>query len=155
MFSNNLILKILDYIDNNLYKKITIEELSKTFYFNKDYIMRVFKREINTTIIEYINKKRIFSSLNELKNTNNSILKIAINNGFISQEYYSETFTKIIGVNPLTYRKFTKVGSNISYEKINIIRNNIAKLNLELNIINEYRRNVPTKQVKTLSLLKK
>lgn len=154
MFSNTLILKILDYIDNNLYKKITIEELSKTFYFNKDYIMRVFKREIKTTIIEYINKKRIFTSLNELKNTNNSILKIAINNGFISQEYYSETFTKIIGVNPLTYRKFTKVGSNISYEKINIIRNSIAKLNLELNIINEYRRNVPTKQVKTLSLFK-
>ena len=154
MFSNTLVLKILDYIDNNLYKKITIEELSKTFYFNKDYIMRVFKREIKTTIIEYINKKRIFTSLNELKNTNISILKIAINNGFISQEYYSETFTKIIGVNPLTYRKFTKVGSNISYEKINIIRNSIAKLNLELNIINEYRRNVPTKQVKTLSLFK-
>ena len=154
MFSNTLILKILDYIDNNLYKKITIDELSRTFYFNKDYIMRVFKREIKTTIIEYINKKRIFTSLNELKNTNNSILKIAINNGFISQEYYSETFTKIIGVNPLTYRKFTKVGSNISYEKINIIRNSIAKLNLELNIINEYRRNVPTKQVKTLSLFK-
>ena len=154
MFSNNLILKILDYIDNNLYKKITIEELSRTFYFNKDYIMRVFKREINTTIIEYINKKRIFTSLNELKNTNNSILKIAINNGFISQEYYSETFTKIIGVNPLTYRKCTKVGSNISYDKINIIRNSIAKLNLELNIINEYRRNVPTSQVKKLSLFK-
>ena len=154
MFSNNLILKILDYIDNNLYKKITIEELSKTFYFNKDYIMRVFKREIKTTIIEYINKKRIFTSLNELKNTNNSILKIAINNGFISQEYYSETFTKIIGVNPLTYRKFTKVGSNISYDKINIIRNSIAKLNLELNIINEYRRNIPTKQGRTLSLFK-
>ena len=38
-------------------KKITIEELSKTFYFNKDYIMRVFKREIKSTIIEYINKK--------------------------------------------------------------------------------------------------
>ena len=154
MFSNTLVLKILDYIDNNLYKKITIEELSRTFYFNKDYIMRVFKKEIKTTIIEYINKKRIFTSLNELKNTNNSILKIAINNGFISQEYYSETFSKIIGVNPLTYRKFTKVGTNISYEKINIIRNSIAKLNLELNIINEYRRNVPTKQVKTLSLFK-
>ena len=154
MFSNTLVLKILDYIDNNLYKKITIEELSRTFYFNKDYIMRVFKGEIKSTIIEYINKKRIFLSLNELKNTNNSILKIAINNGFISQEYYSETFTKIIGVNPLTYRKFTKVGTNISYEKINIIRNNIAKINLELNIINEYRRNIPTKQVKTLSLFK-
>lgn len=154
MFSNTLVLKILDYIDNNLYKKITIEELSRTFYFNKDYIMRVFKREIKSTIIEYINKKRIFTSLNELKNTNNSILKIAINNGFISQEYYSETFTKIVGVNPLTYKKFTKVGSNISYDKINIIRNSIAKLNLELNIIKEYRRNVPTKQVKTLSLFK-
>ena len=64
---NELVLKILDYIDNNLYKKITMDELSRVFFFNKDYIMRTFKKELRMTIIDYINRKRIYNSLEELK----------------------------------------------------------------------------------------
>ena len=55
MFSNDLIIQILIYIENNLYKKISIDELSITFHYNKDYIMRLFKKEIGYTIIDYIN----------------------------------------------------------------------------------------------------
>ena len=63
MFSNPLVLNILDYLDLNLFRKVTINELSNTFHFNKDYLMRLFKKEIGTTIIDYMNYKRIFSSL--------------------------------------------------------------------------------------------
>ena len=45
-----LIIEILNYIDNNIYKKITISEISRIFYFNKDYIMRLFKRIVFTII---------------------------------------------------------------------------------------------------------
>ena len=56
MFSNSLVIDILNYIDNNLYSKITINDLVYRFNYNKDYIMRLFKREIGITIIDYINK---------------------------------------------------------------------------------------------------
>ena len=60
MFSNDLVCDILDFIDENINRKITMSELSKRFYFNKDYIMRLFKKEIHSTILDYINQLRIF-----------------------------------------------------------------------------------------------
>ena len=82
MFSNDLVIKILNYIDNNLYKKISIEELSDLFHYNKDYIMRLFKREIGYTITNYINCKRIYNSLHSFIYNDISILNISINYGF-------------------------------------------------------------------------
>lgn len=148
---NKPILDILNYIDNNLYKKISMDELSKLFYFNKDYIMRTFKKELGMTIIEYINKKRIYNSLEELKNTNDMMLKVALKHGYTSQEYYSEIFSKYMGVNPLTYRKFTKVNTSIKYEEIELIRKNLVELRYQLDTIERYRNNIPRETKKVLS----
>lgn len=148
---NGLIIKILDYIDNNLYRRISMEELSKVFYFNKDYIMRLFKKELGITIIDYINKKRIYNSLEELEKTSDMMIKVALQHGFTSQEYYSELFTKYMGVNPLTYRKFTKNNINIRYEEIEIIRKNLIELKYQLDKINKYKNNVTKETIKLLS----
>lgn len=148
---NELVLKILDYIDNNLYKKISMDELSKVFFFNKDYIMRTFKRELGMTIIDYINKKRIFNSLRALKNTDDMMLKIALKHGYVSQEYFSEIFSKYMGVSPLTYRKFTKVNNTIDYDDITLIRKNLVELKYQLDKVNKYRNNIENENIKVLS----
>ena len=148
---NELVLKILDYIDNNLYKKISMDELSKVFFFNKDYIMRTFKRELGMTIIDYINKKRIFNSLGALKNTDDMMLKIDLKHGYVSQEYFSEIFSKYMGVSPLTYRKFTKVNNTIDYDDITLIRKNLVELKYQLDKVNKYRNNIENENIKVLS----
>lgn len=154
MYSNEIVLKLLNYINNNINKKITMDELSHLFYFNKDYLMRIFKKELDITIMDYINKRRIYNSLKELKNTDYSMVKIAMNNGYASQEYFSETFSKIIGVNPLTYRKFTKVNSNISEDDYEIIRRNLTEINTILRFVDRYKNNIPSTQVKKISFFK-
>ena len=148
---NELVLKILDYIDNNLYKRISMDELSKVFFFNKDYIMRTFKRELGMTIIDYINKKRIFNSLGALKNTDDMMLKIALKHGYVSQEYFSEIFSKYMGVSPLTYRKFTKINNTIDYDDITLIRKNLVELKYQLDKVNKYRNNIENENIKVLS----
>ena len=105
MRSNELIFKILVYIDNNIFTKITLDGLAHTFHYNKYYIVKFFKKEIGYTLIDYINKLKIYYSLKLLNNSDYSILKIAIDNGFYSLEYYSETFKKEIGVSPKKYQK--------------------------------------------------
>ena len=155
MFSNDLVIKILNYIDNNLYKKISIEELSDLFHYNKDYIMRLFKREIGYTITNYINCKRIFNSLHSFIYNDISILNISINYGFYSQEYYSEIFHKIIGVSPTTYNKFINYRSFVSIKDTNTIQKRIAKLDYDFRRINTYINNVPPKStIKVLSIFK-
>ena len=105
MRSNELIFKILVYIDNNIFTKITLDGLAHTFHYNNYYFVKFFKKEIGYTLIDYINKLKIYYSLKLLNNSDYSILKIAIDNGFYSLEYYSETFKKEIGVSPKKYQK--------------------------------------------------
>ncbi|MBR3210812.1 MAG: helix-turn-helix transcriptional regulator [Bacilli bacterium] len=149
--NQSLVRQILAYLDDNIYAKISLEELSRLFYFHKDYIMRVFKKELNMTIIDYMNKKRIFASLEELKETQDSILKVALMHGFTSQEYYTETFIKVMGVNPNTYRKFTKNHPSVTEDNTNKIRKNLTDLKYQLDQITKYKQNVPKETVKQLT----
>ena len=154
MYSNELVVKMLNYIDDNLYKRITMDEISSIFYFNKDYLMRIFKKELDITIMDYINKRRIYNSLELLKNTDDLVIKIALNSGYSSLEYYSETFTKILGVSPLTYRKFTIVNSQISDEELEIIRTSLPDISSLLKRIDIYKNNIKRSEVKKISLFK-
>ena len=154
MYSNELVVKILNYIDDNLYKRITMDEISSIFYFNKDYLMRIFKKELDITIMDYINKRRIYNSLDLLKNSDDLVIKIALNSGYSSLEYYSETFTKVLGVSPLTYRKFTRVNSQISDEELNIIREKLPEISLLLKRIDIYKNNIKRSEVKKIGLFK-
>ena len=128
MFSHDLVCDILEYIHKNINREITIDELANRLYFDKTYIMKRFKKEIGYTIHDYINMMRIFNSI-ELYKYDNYILSIALKNGFNSIEYYSEMFKKIIGVNPLKYKKFINRSFDITDNEINLILNNINKCN--------------------------
>lgn len=150
--ANSLIQKVLQYIDDNIYSKITLDDISRIFYFNKDYIMRLFKKELGMTVIEYISKKRIYLSLVSLKNTDYYILKIALKHGFSSQEYYTETFNKIIGVNPNTYRKFTKNDPTLTEQETITIRKNLTDINYQLAKITSYKNNIQNETTKRLSI---
>lgn len=154
MYSNELVVKILNYIDDNLYKRITMDEISSIFYFNKDYLMRIFKKELDITIMDYINKRRIYNSLELLKNTDDLVIKVALNSGYSSLEYYSETFTKVLGVSPLTYRKFTRVNSQISEEELDIIRTRLPEVSIILKRIDIYKNNIKRSEVKKIGLFK-
>ena len=140
MYSNDLVCDILDYIDSFLYTKITIEDLEYKFFYNRYYIMKLFKKEIGITIFDYINKLRINNSINEINNTNNLLIKIAINNGFYSLEYFSEMFKKEIGISPREYKK--SITNKYNYnDKITLATANIIKINKTINFASRYKQN--------------
>ena len=155
MYSNYLIVEILSYINKNLFKKISIEELENYFNYNRDYIMRLFKREIGITIVEYINIKRIYYSLGLVANCDYSLLKISILSGFYSQEYYSEIFKKYIGFSPSIYRKFIFRDISISSDVNNEINKNIDIIKQKLIVADKYMSNLePVNKTRILSIFK-
>lgn len=154
MFSNDLVCDILDFIDDNINRKITMDELSSHFYFNKDYIMRLFKKEIHSTISNYINKKRIFQSLHDLQFGNDSVLFIGLKHGFSSLEYYSEVFHNVMGVSPILYRKFSTRSIGISEKDINEIQKNLANISSFFEDVTRYRKNRKKALSMSLSIFK-
>ena len=128
MFSHSLVCDLLEYINKNINDAITIDELSNRFYFDKTYIMKRFKREIGVSIHDYINRIRILNSLEYYK-YDNYILNIALMNGFNSIEYYSEIFKKVMGINPLKYKKFINKNFDICDNDIENVIINTNKCN--------------------------
>ena len=153
MFSNSLVCDLLEYINKNINDEITIEELSNRFYFDKTYIMKRFKKEIGYTIHDYINMMRVLNSI-DLYKYDNYILSIALKNGFNSIEYYSEMFKKIIGVNPLKYKKFINRSFDITDNEIDLIIRRINDCNNLKDFITNYlsRRKPTTKMEKVFKL---
>lgn len=126
MFSNELVCNIIEYLNDNINKEITINELSLLFHFDKTYIMKRFKKELGFSIHEYINTIRIYNSLSYFKD-DNYILSIALNNGFNSLEYFSETFKKIMGVSPTIYKNY--LGHlNVSNDELKKILDNVSRI---------------------------
>ena len=154
MYSNELVCNILEYINNNINSYIKIDDIAKETYFNRYYIMKKFKKELNISINDYINIKRIYNSCLDIRNTDNSFLYIALNNGFNSLEYFSETFKKIIGVTPSDYKKSTYFIIKLDDKKLFLIRNNISMMDKLLVKTENYlsRRKPKEKMRKQLSI---
>ena len=153
MFSNELVCNIIDYINRNLYEEIKIEDIARTMYFNRTYIMKKFKKEIGVSIINYINIVKIYNSLKYLK-YNKSILEVALTNGFNSQEYYSEIFKSILGVPPIAYKKYITYTSKINKKYSLTIEKNIIKTEELITKVQKYMdQRKPQYSTKKLSLL--
>lgn len=156
MYSNKLICDILIYIENNITSKITIEELANRFFYNRYYIMKLFKKEIGLTIIEYIKSIRIYKSILIIKENDNSIINISIKCGFLSLEYFSETFKQITKLSPKKYKDYFSRKKNISNEEIILINECLIKLYAISKIKDNYlkRQKPTTNPVKKLSIFK-
>ena len=152
MYSNELVCNILEYINSNINEEISIDKLSNLFFFNRTYIMKRFKKELKISINEYINSMRIYNSLGLFKD-NNYISSIGYKNGFNSLEYFSETFKKVLGVNPNTYKKYINRDINIKKEDIEKILININKLNNIKNDSIKYLNNRKPTTIKTKPLI--
>lgn len=141
MYSNELICSILDFIDSNINRKISIDEIALKFYYNRYYIMKLFKKELGISITNYINYMRIRNSIRDINNNYFSITRVALNNGFYSIEYFSETFHKIMGVSPRIYLDYCKYRFKVSEDNFSIININLIKLQELVDYTNKYRKN--------------
>ena len=130
MKPKELVSYIINYINNALNRFVSIDELSLYFGYEKSYIMKVFKKHLGLTIKEYQNNRRIYNSIKNIY-YGDSFLKAALENGFNSLEYYSETFTRVVGVSPSIYKNFLK--RKCSKENSKIIKQYLDR-NQQLNI---------------------
>jgi ligand-binding sensor protein/AraC-like DNA-binding protein len=102
---NKEIRKALKYIDKNLNRNITLEEVSSHVYLSTHYFSRLFKKEINMTFVEYVSHKKMEMAKDMLANTALPIGTIASNLGFSQASYFCKVFQKKWNISPRDYRK--------------------------------------------------
>lgn len=102
-----MVSQLINYI-NEYYDKennMSLSRLSKLYYFDENYIGRVFKKQTGKTFSQYLNGIRLKRSLDLLLNTDRAIIDIAFAVGFNNVTYYNRLFKKRFGVSPSQYRK--------------------------------------------------
>ncbi|MDO4622569.1 MAG: AraC family transcriptional regulator [Eubacteriales bacterium] len=95
--------QVLDYIDTNYSKPITLEELARTASMSPKYFCRFFYSMTHRTPIDYLNYQRIEHACYELNVSDASVTDIAYACGFNDLSYFIKTFRKYKGVTPGRY----------------------------------------------------
>ncbi len=106
------IVKCVDFIFNNIHKRILISELAQAAGINESYLSRLFKAETGLTVTEYVRNEKLKAAENMLKYSDYLPSQIASILAFANQSYFIQVFKKKNGVTPKRYRDlyFRKVG---------------------------------------------
>ncbi len=94
----------IDYIFLHLHNRITLEELAENAGVSAGYLSRLFKKELDISVSDYICSQKLESAKNLLKYSNLSIVEIAEYLSFASQSYFIQVFRKKTGMTPKKYR---------------------------------------------------
>lgn len=97
--------KTLNYICDNLHRKITVSELAENINLNRSYLSVLFKKEVGKSIQDYILEKRLETAENMLVYSEYSYLEISQALNFSSQSYFCKRFKEKTGITPKEYRE--------------------------------------------------
>lgn len=101
----NRIAKTILYIRKHLNEAIELEKLAEISCLSKDHFIRLFKKELGTTPLQYINQKKIEKAQLLLITEELAVKEIAFQLAFEDYSYFNRLFKKIAGVTPQEYRR--------------------------------------------------
>ena len=96
--------KAIRHIRQNLYKPITLGEISKIAGTSTRHFSKVFKRETGMTFVDYLTHERIEQSKKRIRLSKERISEIAFACGFASIAQFNRAFKRICGETPSAYR---------------------------------------------------
>lgn len=100
---------IIDEIDMCIKKHddetLMLKQLSGKLGYSEFYLSRKFKEISGMTFREYLRYRRLAFALKEIRDTEKSILEIALNYGFSSHEAFTRAFKAAYGITPSEYRQ--------------------------------------------------
>lgn len=96
--------RCLDYIDDNLHLRITVEQLADYVKLSPSYLSKLFKQETGYCVSDYIQETKINTAKNMLLYSSYSAAEIASILAYPNQSYFTKIFHKRVGVTPKKYQ---------------------------------------------------
>lgn len=97
--------KALAFIECNLSKPLTLEEVAQQIFLSSSYLSRIFKKNFKVNFSNYINIRKIALAQQKLLLTTSPINKLAKQIGFSQASYFTKIFKQKAKVTPSNYRK--------------------------------------------------
>jgi AraC-like DNA-binding protein len=108
--SDPRIRQTLNYIRMNISGELTIDKLSESACISHDYFIRLFKKEIGITPIQYVINIRITKAQLMLATEDCSVKDVSYAVGYEDVNYFCRIFKKETNMSPIQYRNsFNKI----------------------------------------------
>lgn len=101
--------RAIDYVNNNLNKSISLEELASVAFFSPFHFHRIFVAVTGETVNNFTSRIRIEKSARLLKFSKKSISEISMECGFSSISTLSRLFKQYFEISPTEYRNGGKI----------------------------------------------
>lgn len=101
---NDILIKALNYVDNNFTKNITLIEMSKELGVNKYYLSHIFSQNLNCNFRSYINKRRVELAKHMLIDSDKTVMEIGLLCGYETARTFYRAFKKETNLTPKQYK---------------------------------------------------
>lgn len=105
IIEDEFVLKIISFMEQRLYGKFTMDELSHELSFGKTYISRCFTKACGYSIIDYFTKMKINEAKKLIRTSKYNFFEISEMLMFSNSHYFSTVFKKYTGMTPSQYKK--------------------------------------------------
>ncbi|PKM60767.1 MAG: hypothetical protein CVU99_06460 [Firmicutes bacterium HGW-Firmicutes-4] len=99
-----LINQAIEHTRANYMNKITLQKMAAYLHVSDSYLSKLFKKETGISFTQYLNEIRISRSKDLLKNTQMSIVDVALFVGYEDQSYFTKVFKQVTSITPKKYQ---------------------------------------------------
>lgn len=100
---------VIDYIERNLKRGISLEDVANHVNISTYYLSKIFKKEMGVNFITYVTDRKMDLAKEMLINTDIPVLNIALDLAYNEANYFSKAFKKKTGLTPSEYREKYRV----------------------------------------------
>jgi len=108
-FSDNITSRVAQLLHNNIYSKITVDDVCRKLNFSRTYISAKFRQNCNMTINEYMTKLKIEEAKILIRQEQHSISEISEMLCYDNPHYFSRVFKKVTNMSPKEYKDSIKI----------------------------------------------
>lgn len=104
MEDTNIIMEVIDYIEDNLDDKLSLDKVAEKVGYSKFHLNRLFSERVGCTLYKYIQTRRLTVAAEKLVNTTKPIIEIAYDANYDSQQSFTLAFRQLYFCTPQRYR---------------------------------------------------
>ncbi|WP_406683208.1 AraC family transcriptional regulator [Seonamhaeicola sp. MEBiC1930] len=101
---DNRVLTVHRFIEANITQKLSNSELASIVNMAPNSFARLFKEEMNITLHNFIQNRKVAKACELFEHTNESIESLAFKLGFSDRFHFSRVFKSVTGISPALYK---------------------------------------------------
>lgn len=97
--------KAFDYVEQNYYQELTLQELARHVGFSETYLSKLFIQYAGVGFRKYLNMVRVYQAQKLLSRDNAKIIDVAMRCGFSNVRSFNRSFLQVAGCTPSEWMK--------------------------------------------------